>query len=168
MSCCDKIIHDYLISSGEAICPFCDIVMCDTTQPEPKPCCANKIVKIVDGFNTCINCGTVLYCHYVQDCYYKKPQKRLPYNIKYGVQDILNASNQFISLVDRATIVRVVKQASTQFKKVFPNEHRLINLNYLISKIISHHQMNIIMPVKKMSEKTLQKYQNIASCLNLN
>ena len=152
MSCCNKIIHNHLISSGEVVCPFCDIVMCDTTQPEPKPCCANKIVKIVDGFNTCINCGTVLYCHYVQDCYYKKPQKRLPYNIKYGVQDILNASNQFISLVDRATIVRVVKQASTQFKKVFPNEYRLINLNYLISKIISHHQMNIIMPVKKISK----------------
>ena len=168
MSCCNKIIHNHLISSGEAICPFCDIVIHDTTQPEPKPCCNNKYVKIVDGFNTCINCGTVLYCNYVQDCYYKKPQKRLPYNIKYGVQDILNASNQFISLVDRATIVRVVKQASTQFKKEFPNEYRLINLNYLISKIISHHQMNIIMPVKKMSEKTLQKYQNIASCLNLN
>ena len=168
MSCCDKIIHDYLISSGEALCPFCDIVIHDTTTHKPRPCCNNKNTIIVDGADTCINCGAVSCYHYVQDCYYKKPQKRSPYNIKYGVQDILNASNQFISLVNRATILRVVKQASSQFKKVFPTEYRLINLNYLISKIISHHKMNIIIPAKNMSEKAIQKYQNIISCLNLN
>ena len=168
MSCCDKIIHDYLISSGEVLCPFCDKVIHNPTTPKPPSCCEKKYVSIVDGVDTCINCGAVLRCHFVQDCYYKKPQKKLPYNIKYGVQDILNASNQFISLADRATIVRVVKQASTQLKKIFPNEYRLINLNYLISKIISHHQMNITIPVKKMSKKAIQKYQNIISCLDLN
>ena len=168
MSCCDNIIHDYLISSGEVICPFCDIVIHNPTTLKPHSCCNNKYVKIVDGVDTCINCGAVLCCQVVQDCYYKKPQKRLPYDIKYGVQDILNKSNQHISLADRNTIIRVVQQASVQFKKIFPNEYRLINLNYLISKIISHHQMNITIPVKKMYKKAIQKYQNIISCLDLN
>ena len=80
----------------------------------------------------------------------KKTQKKLPYNIRYGVQYILNKFNQFISLADRATNVRVVKQTSNQFKKIFPDEYKLINLNYLISKIISHHQMSITIPVKKI------------------
>ena len=168
MSYCNKIIHNQIISSGEALCPFCNIIICDTTPPKPRPCCNKKSIRVVDGFNICINCGTVLCCYFVQDCYYKKPQKRLPYNIKYGVQDTLNKSNQFITLADRATIVRVTKQASNQFLKIFPNEYRLINLNYLISKIISQHQMNITIPVKKMSKKAIQKYQNIISCLDLN
>ena len=168
MSCCDKIIHDYLISSGEVLCPFCDKVIHNPTTHKPHPCCNNKNTIILDGTDTCINCGAVLCCQVVQDCYYKKTQKRLHYNIKYGVQDILNKFNQLISLADRATIIRAVQQASTQFKKVFPNEYRLINLNYLISKIVSHHQMNITIPLKKMSKKTLQKYQNIISCLDLN
>ena len=167
MSCCNSV-HDYLISSGEALCPFCDKVIHNPTTHKPHPCCNNKNTIILDGTDTCINCGAVSCYRYVQDCYYKKPQKELPYNIKYGVQEILNATNQFIFIADRNTIIRAVQQASTQFKKVFPNEYRLINLNYLISKIVSHHQMNITIPLKKMSKKTLQKYQNIISCLDLN
>ena len=49
----------------------------------------------------------------------KKPQKKLPYNIKYGVQEILSATNQFISIADKSTIIRVVHNHLYSLKKYF-------------------------------------------------
>ena len=70
MSC--NIVHNHLISSGEAVCPFCDKIIHYPTKDNTHPCCNNKNTIVVDGTDTCINCGAVSCYRYVQDCYYKK------------------------------------------------------------------------------------------------
>ena len=60
---CTNEIHNELLKMNELICPFCNKRMIEMDNIKVvDSCCYEKDIIIIDGMNTCINCGLVHSC----------------------------------------------------------------------------------------------------------
>ena len=55
---CNSQIHDELKNMEEFTCPYCDQLLVEVNKAD-ELCCGEQELEIIDGMNTCINCGSV-------------------------------------------------------------------------------------------------------------
>ena len=83
---CNSVLHDELKNVGEPICPFCDQPLAEVDKAI-ELCCGEQNMEIVNGMNTCVNCGSVHGYDYVTEYFnfydnMHKIRKKLVYHRK--------------------------------------------------------------------------------------
>ena len=139
---CNTVIHNYLkYHSNYWYCPFCEIYQLHETQNIKKYKCCDKI-KIINnnGAMVCQICGIISYYEYCNeyidfyDKYYLFNIKSI-YNRKYHINKILNKCN--LNYTNKEKIKKIFQLMDKHIyliNKKF-NRKRLINNNFLLSKI---------------------------------
>ena len=86
---CNSVIHDELKNMEECTCPYCDQLLVEVNKAA-ELCCGEQELEIIDGMNTCINCGLVHGNYYTIESFnfYDKMhliRRKSVYNRKYHI-----------------------------------------------------------------------------------
>ena len=57
---CNTQIHNELKNMMESTCPFCDRLLVEVNKAV-EPCCDEQELENIDGMNTCVNCGKIIW-----------------------------------------------------------------------------------------------------------
>lgn len=163
--CCDNYVHNELISMKQYTCPFCDEFIgkedkCDYS------CCKYKQIEDVNGIYTCVSCGLVYnsinkddYIDFHENLF--KFRRKSIYIRKYYIENTLNnlLINNGIELTyqQRCKIYKIFEQIECILPAINKKRRRIININYIIQKILVMMNSKYKIPVTK-SIKTMKFY----------
>ena len=124
---CDCKIRDELKSMEECTCPFCNEQLVKINEAV-ELCCGEEDIEIINGMNTCINCGLVHSYDYVPEYFgfyenlYKMRWKSV-YHRKYHIQNVLDSlsfkNNVCLTYKQRKCIHKVFIEIDSVLHKVF-------------------------------------------------
>ena len=137
---CNSQIHDELKNIRESICPFCDKQL-KTLQNTVDPCCSKQEMVNINGMNTCVNCGLVDGCDYVQEYFnfyenMHKIRRKSVYHRKYHIDNVLNniyyENNIQLTYHQREQIYKVFVEIDSVLNEVNDGRKRMISIKYVI------------------------------------
>ena len=140
---CNSQIHNDLINDGELMCQFCEKQLMNVKKVE-ELCCIMPDKMIINGMNTCVNCGLVDGCNYVQEYFdfyenmYKIRRKSV-YHRKYHIDNVLNniyyENNIQLTYHQREQIYKVFVEIDSVLNEVNDGRKRMISVKYVIKKL---------------------------------
>ena len=139
---CNPQIHDELKNMEEYTCPFCDQPLVINTVADL--CCNEQDIAIINGMNTCINCGLVHGYHYAIEPFnfydnMHRIQKKSIYQRKYHIENVLNSisinNNIQITYHQRKKIHKVFIEIDNVINKVNNGRKRMISIKYVIKQL---------------------------------
>ena len=164
---CNSQIHDELKNIGESSCPFCDKLFVEVDEAV-EPCCSEQDMGNINGMNTCVNCGLVDGCDYVQEYFYfyenmHKIRRKSVYNRKYHIENVLDSilieNNIQLTYHQREQIYKVFVEIDSVLNEVNDGRKRMISIKYVIKKLFKMLRL----PYKDInvtkSKRTLKYYK---------
>ena len=164
---CDCKIHDELKSMEECTCPFCDQLLVEVNKAD-ELCCGEQELEIIDGMNTCINCGSVHgYCYTTEYFnFYDKMhlmRKKSIYHRKYHIENVLDSisskNNILLTHYQRKCIHKVFIKIDGVLHEVENGRKRMISIKYIITQLFKMFGL----PYKDISvtksKRTLKSYE---------
>ena len=170
---CNEDIHDELKESGDIVCPFCDQKLEDSNEkPQDRLakyylCCDNQYIINDDGMLACLSCGivqgyksSVEYVNFYENRHKLKRKSiyHREYHINNTILDIEQKYNIEISHHQKCKIDRVFVEIGKILPQVNGNRKRMININFIIRKVLSMMNLPFDIPISK-SKKTLASYE---------
>ena len=140
---CNSQIHDELKNMGESTCPFCDRLLVEVDKVV-ESCCDEQDTEIVNGMNTCINCGSVhgyVYVPEYLDFYNNmyKIRKKSVYHRNYHIDNVLDnisyENNIQLTHHQRERIYKVFVETDSVLHKVNDGRKRMISIKYVIKQL---------------------------------
>ena len=142
---CTNEIHNELLKMNELICPFCNKKMMEIDNIKVvDSCCCEKDMIIINGMNTCMNCGLVHSCDYVTPYFNFNNAmywilKKSVYHRKYHIENVLNnisyENNIQITPHQRKKIHKIFIEIDNVINKVDNRRKRMIGIKYVIIKL---------------------------------
>ena len=140
---CNSVIHDELKNMEECTCPFCDQQLVEVHKAA-ELCCGDQDIEIIDGMNTCINCGFIYSHEYVTESFnfYDKMhlmRRKSVYHRKYHIENVLdsisNKNNIQLTYYQRKRIHKVLIVIDSVLHKVENGRKRIISIKYIITQL---------------------------------
>ena len=140
---CNSQIHDELKNMGESTCPFCEKQLINVKKVE-ELCCIMPDKMIINGLNTCINCGSVhgyVYVREYLDFYNNmyKIRKKSVYHRNYRIDNVLDniscENNTQLTYHQREKIYKVFIEIDSVLHKVNDGRKRMISIKYVIKQL---------------------------------
>ena len=164
---CDENIHNQFINLDEATCPFCDQLLIEGDKTTYYSCCGERNIENINGFNTCLNCGSVHgyitydneYIDFHVNLY--KIRKKSVYNRFYYIENVLNKlclNGVELTNKQRGQIYKIFDLIDTIIPKVNHNRKRLISINYILKMIFEMMGLLYDVPISK-SKRTVKYYE---------
>ena len=170
---CDIELHESLIESGDIVCPFCDQNLEDSDE-KPRDrlakydsCCDCQDIINNDGMIVCQSCGIVQgyetvreYVDFYENKYRikRKSVYHRKYHINNTILDIKQKYNIEISYYQKNKIDRVFIEKGKIINEVNIKRKRMININFILRKVLSMLKIPFEdIPISK-SKKTLAFY----------
>ena len=168
MTCTNKI-HNELLKMNELICPFCNKKMIEIDNIKVvDSCCGDQDIEIIDGMNTCINCGLIHGYEYVTEYFnfYGKMhliRRKSIYNRKYHIDNVLDSisinNNIQLTHYQRKQIHKALIVIDSVSHKVENGRKRIISIRYIITQLFKMFGL----PYKDInvtkSKRTLKYYE---------
>ena len=164
---CNSQIHDELKNMEECTCPYCDQLLVEVNKVV-EPCCGEQELEIIDGMNTCINCGLVHgYCCATESFNFYENLHRIRrksvYNRKYHIQNVLDSIsfNNDVCLThkQREQIRKLFVKIDSVLHEVENGRKRMISIKYIITQLFKMFGL----PYKDISvtksKRTLKSYE---------
>ena len=170
---CNKELHDELKESGDIVCPFCNQKLEDSNEkPQDRlvkyySCCDNQYIINDDGMLACLSCGivqgyksSVEYVNFYENRhrFNRKSVYHREYHINNAIMDVKQKYNIEISYHQKFKIDRVFVEIGEILPKVNGNRKRMININFILCKVLSMMNLPFDIPISK-SKKTLASYE---------
>ena len=168
---CNNEIHNDLIQMEESTCPFCDklLIKGDTTDEQ---CCGLKVMRNINGANTCINCGVIYYYFSVPEYFnffdnINKIRRKTVYNRLYYVEIVLNNmsvdNSVQLNYSQKYRIYKVFPFLDTIHHKLNVKRKRMISIKFIITKLLQllgHPHEDIKVTKTKRTLKYYEEYWN--------
>ena len=162
---CDKLIHDELMYMEESECPFCTELLIKSDISSDS-CCEDSQIVEIQGMRVCVSCGLILssisksdYIEFYENLF--RIQRKSIYIRKYHIENSLNnlLLNYGVELTynQRDRIYKIFEQIGYILSQINGNRKRIININFIIKKILEMMNSTYEIPVTK-SIKTLDFY----------
>ena len=92
---CTNEIHDEFLKMNELLCQFCHKRLKENEPIKYHECCIDQNLSFINGFQTCINCGSIHHPEFVFPFfnfneYIYKLKKKSIYLRKYHIQNVLS------------------------------------------------------------------------------
>ena len=165
--CCNSQIHDELKNMMESTCPFCYQQLVEVDEVV-ESCCSEHELENIDGMNTCINCGSVHGCDYVNEYvnFYEnmhKIRKKSVYHRKYHIENVMNSisfeNNTELTHSQRDRIYKVFVEIGNIIPLVNRNRRRMISIKFIMKQLFKM----LGLPYKDInvtkSKRTLKYYK---------
>ena len=162
---CNFEIHDELKNMEECTCPFCDQLL---VHKAAELCCGDQDIEIIDGMNTCINCGLIHSQEYATESFnfYDKMhliRRKSVYHRKYHIENVLDSisskNNIQLTYYQRKCIHKVFIEIDGVLHKVENGRKRMISIKYIIKQLLKMFGL----PYKDISvtksKRTLKSYK---------
>ena len=164
---CNYQIHDELKNMEECTCPYCDQLLVEVNKAA-ELCCGEQELEIIDGMNTCINCGLVHGNYYTTESFdfyenlYRMRRKSV-YHRKYHIQNVLDSisfkHNICSTYKQRKQIHKVFIEMDSVSHKVENGRKRMMSIRYIIKQLFKM----LGLPYKDISvtksKRTLKSYE---------
>ena len=164
---CNYQIHDELKNMEECTCPYCDQLLVEVNKAA-ELCCGEQELEIIDGMNTCINCGLVHGNYYTTESFdfyenlYRMRRKSV-YHRKYHIQNVLDSisfkHNICSTHKQRKQIHKVFIEMDSVSHKVENGRKRMMSIRYIIKQLFKM----LGLPYKDISvtksKRTLKSYE---------
>ena len=164
---CNSVIHDELNNMEECTCPYCDQLLVEVNKAA-ELCCGEQELEIIDGMNTCINCGLVHGNYYTIESFnfYDKMhliRRKSVYNRKYHIENVLDSisskNNIQLTYHQRKCIHKVFIEMDSVLHKVGDGRKRIMSIKYIIKQLFKM----LGLPYKDInvtkSKRTLKSYE---------
>ena len=151
----------------EPMCPFCDELLVEVNKAA-ELCCGEEDIEIINGMDTCINCGLVHSYDYVPEYFdfYEnlyKMQRKSVYHRKYHIQNVLDSlsfkNDVCLTYKQRKCIHKVFIEIDSVLHKVENGRKRMISIKYIITQLLKMFGL----PYKDISvtksKRTLKYYK---------
>ena len=163
---CDDDVHNVLIENYEQNCPFCDKLLFKNNIKFSYKCCETQLLEDINGINVCTNCGIVLnsifksnFIDFYENIF--KISRKSIYFRKYHVKKIINnlLYEKYVQLSTQQIekILKIFYLFNKIIKDINSNRTKIININYLLIKILNMMGIEHKIIIKK-SKKTICFY----------
>ena len=164
---CNYQIHEELKNMMEPMCPFCDELLVEVNKAVELRC-GEQELEIIDGMNTCINCGLVHGNYYTTEYFdfyenLHRMRRKSVYHRKYHIQNVLDSisfkNNVCLTYKQRKCIHKVFIEIDSVLHKVENGCKRMISVKYIITQLLKMFGL----PYKDInvtkSKRTLKSYE---------
>ena len=166
---CNSQIHDELKNMEECTCPYCDQLLVEVNKAD-ELCCGEQELEIIDGMNTCINCGlvhgnyyTTEYFNFYENLY--RMRRKSVYHRKYHIQNVLDSisfkNNVCLTYKQIKCIHKVFIEIDSVLHKVENGRKRMISVKYIITRLLKMFGLpykDISVTKSKMTLKYYKQY----------
>ena len=162
---CDSVFHDGLKEMEYIFCPFCDLQFEFVEQQKFCCCCDDQNIIKDNGEIVCQNCGIVHgfdskreFIEFHEFRFRRKSVYHRKYHIDNKLIDIQDKCGIILSCQDQIKMKKIFLEIGKIYDEVKNERKRMININFLICKIlermkISHEKI----PISE-SKRTLNFY----------
>ena len=163
---CDSVLHDELINMEECTCPFCDRLLVEVHKAA-ELCCGDQDIEIINGMNTCINCGLVHSCDYVTEYFnfydnMHRMRRKSVYHRKYHIQNVLDSisfkNDVCLTHKQREQIHKLFVRIDSVLHKVENGRKRMISIITQLFKMFGLPYKDISVTKSKRTLKSYEKY----------
>lgn len=162
---CEELVHNDLLAMGESVCFICDELL-DRGNIDIEECCDKPNIE-AKGIILCTNCGCVRSSCFDSefiDFYknvYKIKRKSISYR-KYHIENVLNGLQLNKGLVltynQRNRVYKVFDVIGTILNDVNKNRKRLINIKFILRKILIMMEVPCDQIFISKSKRTIKYY----------
>ena len=163
---CDSVLHDELINMEECTCPFCDRLLVEVHKAA-ELCCGDQDIEIINGMNTCINCGLVHSCDYVTEYFnfydnMHRMRRKSVYHRKYHIQNVLDSisfkNDVCLTHKQREQIHKLFVEIDSVLHEVENGRKRMISIITQLFKMFGLPYKDISVTKSKRTLKSYEQY----------